>query len=131
MCMHPSAELTISIATMGIYRGSHHYLCFNKLFFFPHKTKYVYGHGQYTRVKDYFYFFLFCSRHFAWCGQYLLAQDSFFPFFENFSKCFVLFQGEKYTFFPKFSKIGLVAEKLMITILCFLNCYLLNHFSLE
>ena len=29
--------------------------------------------------------------------------------------CFGLFQGEKYTFFQKFSKIGLVAEKLMIT----------------
>ena len=28
--------------------------------------------------------------------------------------CFGLFNGEKYTFFQKFSNIGLVAEKLMI-----------------
>merc|ERR1712018_1101544 len=57
----------------------------------------------------------FCAvgRHFAWCGRHLLAQDSFFPFFENFLKCFGLFQGEKYTFFQKFSKIGLVAKKLI------------------
>ena len=55
------------------------------------------------------------GRHFARCGRHLPGQDSFFPFFENFSKCFGLFQGEKYTFFQKFSKIGLVAEKLMIT----------------
>ena len=33
------------------------------------------------------------------------------PIFENFSMCFGLFQGEKYTFPQKFSKIGLVAEK--------------------
>ena len=44
-----------------------------------------------------------------------LPKTQFFPFFENFSKCFGLFQGEKYTFFQKFSKIGLVAEKKMIT----------------
>ena len=44
-----------------------------------------------------------------------LPKTHFFPFFENFSKCFGNFQVEKYTFFQKFSKIGLVAEKLMIT----------------
>ena len=35
--------------------------------------------------------------------------------FEGCCKCFGLFQVEKYTFSQKFSKIGLVAEKLMIT----------------
>ena len=29
------------------------------------------------------------------------------------TQCFGIFQGEKYTFFQKFSKIGLVAEKLL------------------
>ena len=51
------------------------------------------------------------------CGQQCLwvvtsMYGSFFlSFFENFSKCFWLFKGEKNIFFKKFSNNGLVSKK--------------------
>ena len=40
-----------------------------------------------------------------------MCSSQFFSFFENFSKCFWLFKGEKIIFFKKFSNNGLVSKK--------------------
>ena len=41
-----------------------------------------------------------------------MCSSQFFSFFENFSKCFWLFKGEKIIFFKKFSNNGLVSKKI-------------------
>ena len=61
------------------------------------------------------------SQNCAWAADITRARPTsravvcvavnFFSFFENFSKCFWLFKGEKIIFFKKFSNNGLVSKK--------------------
>ena len=53
-----------------------------------------------------------CGRYAVRCGRHAVRFTSFLANFEKFSKCFQLFQGQKYIFFKKCSKNGLVSKKI-------------------